>query len=250
LRNIRQVKGLRRVTTLSDQQLDELILAQKDVLGGKMHIRLMTKHLRSFCRVWVTRERVQKSLQIVDPEGRHTWAANNRNGHGVNAGQSNTANNEEMRAGSPLSEAESVDSVDSYGGDDMPMNDGDTTEINASPVDTQNVQQEVEQQQPVRTNTPLVETQDIQQQNLLPLVDVTRILPEASHLMPTEFNYHEEEILRLSHENRSLRTQNSSLVSENNYLRAEIARLTATQPFLPIPLHSNWISNGRTGNVI
>jgi len=68
--------------------------------------------------------------------------------------------------------------------------------------------------------------------------------------MPTEFNYHEEEIVRLSNENRSLRTQNSSLVSENNYLRAEIARLTTTQPFLPIPLHSNWISNGRTGNVI
>jgi hypothetical protein len=68
--HIRNQKGLKRSTNMTDEQLDKLILAQKETLNGKLEVRPMVKHLRTFCRVWCNRDRVMKRLRVVDPEGR------------------------------------------------------------------------------------------------------------------------------------------------------------------------------------
>lgn len=227
LKHIRHVKGLERVTTLSDKELDELILAQKEVLGGRMHIRLMTKHLRSFCRVWASRERVQKSLQTVDPAGRHHWPTGPRKRNTRNTAiaepQPTNANNEAIAAESPFSDTESVDSVESPdGNDDMSMTGMDGYQNDG-------------------TETAFADTRSVTQQVARPSIEVTTNHQEPIHTtrqepiqrLPTELNYHEQEISRLSVDNRSLRAEVASLADENNYLRAEIARLTGnSHPFL------------------
>jgi hypothetical protein len=61
---------MHKSTDMTDEQLDRLILAQRDLLNGKLEIRPLAKHLRTFCRVWCSRGRIMERLRVVDPEGR------------------------------------------------------------------------------------------------------------------------------------------------------------------------------------
>jgi hypothetical protein len=232
------VKGLKRVTRLNDQQLDELILAQKGVLNGKMHINLMTKHLRSFCRVWAPRNRVAKSLKNVDP-GRNTRITNfaKKSTRGETMREASASNSEATAAGSPFweGESESVGSVD----DDNHMPISEESEQQDDGIDFSSQPRYVHRQPTSASISPA-----------LP-IPASGTQPAPVQSLSTDSVHQDDQVARLSTDNRSLRTANKRLTDENNYLLAEIARLRGNvHPFLHMSTQPNWIANGSMSDAI
>jgi hypothetical protein len=69
LQHIREVTGLRRRTTISREELDEVVSEEKKHIAHLMGIRRLMYYLRGERHIWVSRSLVWSSLTTVDAEG-------------------------------------------------------------------------------------------------------------------------------------------------------------------------------------
>jgi hypothetical protein len=60
---------LKKISTITDEELDELIIEKKSHIANLMGIRSLAHYLKTVPKIWVGRDLVQKSLHRVDPGG-------------------------------------------------------------------------------------------------------------------------------------------------------------------------------------
>jgi hypothetical protein len=202
VRYLRQLKGLKRTNTLTDEELDQLILAQKEALGGRMYIRLITQHLRTFCRAWAGRTQVAQSLHRVDPGGRKPKPPIRRK-----KAQNPSSGNTSIQVTD--AQSDSVGAIPgSVSNDSMLLNDEGAQAATTIP-DTSVLPGQVE---------PASADPTYPQGQLRELVS----------------NNPYEQITILSADNRALQT-------EVEFLRAELARLAGNvHPYVDMSQQSNW----------
>lgn len=214
VRYVRNMEGLKRTTKLTDEELNEIILAQKNNFGVQ-GIRKTAQHLKDVCQIWASRGRVQKTLHRLDPSyGRKPYQTWKKRGVAPSSGSvsreqslgritdisSDDMNDVEMSVCDNIEE-----SLPEFG--DEQLGDGDLTtdrhaQVEGMPSDS-DLRNEVEK-----------------------LSTENKNLKEMTQALLEENGYLQQENAKLVEDIRSLRGEMEGLSTNNLFLRAENEKLS------------------------
>ena len=170
-----------------------------------MQVRLMTKHLRRFCRVWTDRQRVMERLRVVDPDGRKPkppgrwWKR-----HAAEAAA------REAMATAQVNESTSSDSED-------------PNEVSLSQRVPQNPQNDPPDEPEMNDMAAIEQDHDSHQSHQ----SQSTFLSNSQNGPQEPINSMAQQMERLSADNNYLRSQNQLVMDQNASLRAELRRLAS-----------------------
>jgi regulator of replication initiation timing len=204
------MEGLKRTTKLTDEELNEIILTQKNSFGVQ-GIRKTAQHLKDVCQVWASRGRVQKTLHRLDPSyGRKPYPLWKKRGTAASTG------------GSPIT-------VQSFARNDLlsPQNSNDlamsvSNSEEGSPPDSRDGGSD-ERELLTNRGSQLLD-EEHSPENRFRGGDIERLFAENKRL--------QEEAQALLEDNRYLQQENAKLVEDNRSLRGEVEGLTSNNRFL------------------
>lgn len=214
VRYVRNMEGLKRTTKLTDEELNEIILAQKNNFGVQ-GIRKTTQHLKDVCQIWASRGRVQKTLHRLDPSyGRKPYQLWKKKGAPPSTG--NGVREQSLGRNANISS------------EDMSYNEmsvyNDTEDGLSEFADEQSVERE-----PIADR--LAQINQMSSNSEL-RKEVERLFTENENLkamtqaLLEENTYLQQENAKLVEDNRSLRGEVEGLTTNNQFLRAENEKLS------------------------
>jgi regulator of replication initiation timing len=211
VRYVRNMEGLKRTTKLTDEELNEIILTQKNSFGVQ-GIRKTAQHLKDVCQVWASRGRVQKTLHRLDPSyGRKPYPLWKKRGTAASPAGS-TITIQSFAQNDNLSPQTSND-VEMY------ISNG----VERSPAESGGGG--YSDQRGLLTNDgPHLPGEEHFPENRFRGGDIERLFAENKRL--------QEEAQTLLDENGYLQQENAKLVEDNRSLRGEVEGLTTNNRFL------------------
>jgi regulator of replication initiation timing len=210
VRYVRNMEGLKRTTKLTDEELNEIVLTQKNSFGVQ-GIRKTAQHLKDVCQVWASRGRVQKTLHRLDPSyGRKPYPLWKKRGTAASTGGSSITMQSIARNG--ILSPQNSNDLDVFG----------SNSEEGSPPGSRDGGSD-ERELPLNRGSQLLVEEHFPE-NRFCGVDIERLFTENKRL--------QEQAQALLEDNRYLQQENAKLVEDNRSLRGEVEGLTTNNRFL------------------
>jgi regulator of replication initiation timing len=205
------MEGLKRTTKLTDEELNEIILTQKNSFGVQ-GIRKTAQHLKDVCQVWASRGRVQKTLHRLDPSyGRKPYPLWKKRGNAASTvGTTITIQSFARNHNISPQNSNDVEMSVSNGAEGSPAESG-----RSGYSDERELLTNGGELPPIEEHFP---------ENRFRDGDIERLFAENERL--------QEEARTVLEENRYLQQENAKLVEDNRSLRGEVEGLTTNNRFL------------------
>jgi regulator of replication initiation timing len=205
------MEGLKRTTKLTDEELNEIVLTQKNSFGVQ-GIRKTAQHLKDVCQIWASRGRVQKTLHRLDPSyGRKPYPLWKKRGTAASTGGSSRTVQSFARN----------DILSPQNSNDLDVS-GSNSEEGSPPGSRHGGSDERE----LLTNqgSQLLVEEHFPENRFRGGGDIERLFTENKRL--------QEQAQALLEDNRYLQQENAKLVEDNRSLRGEVEGLTTNNRFL------------------